>query len=218
MLTQLRVSRLLSQLSVLLLGTVASAHVAIAQSALAMVQSPPGVIQRAPATVQSGPAMVVLVRHAEKATTGGNDPSLSELGQARAKALVLALNDAGVSAVITTQYKRTGETGEAVATARNLKLEKIAITGTTAAHIEAMVAAIRKHPGEVVLVVGHSNTIPAIVTALGGPKLPDLCDANYATMFVMHLGKDGTAAHVVRTRYGAADPDGAETCAGSTMK
>jgi len=140
------------------------------------------------------------------------------MGQARAKALVTALNDAGVSAVITTQYKRTSETGEAVATARNLKTEKIAIAGTTAAHIEAVVAAIRKHPGEVVLVVGHSNTIPAIVTALGGPKVPDLCDANYATMFVMHMGKDGTPAHVVRTRYGAAEPEGAETCTGSTMK
>ena len=160
----MRASRLLSQLSVVLLASVAGVHAVSAQSA---------------------PAMVVLVRHAEKATVGGNDPSLSEVGQVRAKALATALNDAGVSAVITTTFKRTSETGDVLATARNLKLEKIAIAGTTTAHVEAIVAAVRKHPGEVVLVVGHSNTIPAIVTALGGPKLPDLCDANYATMFVM---------------------------------
>ena len=168
--------------------------------------------------VQGAPAMVVLVRHAEKAATGGADPSLSEVGQTRAKALVTALNDAGVSAVITTQYKRTSETGDAVATARTLKTEKIPIAGTTAAHIDAVVAAIRQHPGEVVLVVGHSNTIPAIVTALGGPKMPDLCDANYATMFILRPGKDGTPAQVVRTRYGASEPDGAEMCATSTRK
>ena len=197
MLTSLRSTRLLPQLCVSLLISVGSVQSAIAQS---------------------GPAMVVLVRHAEKATTGGNDPSLSEAGQTRAKALVTALNDAGVSAVITTQYKRTSETGDAVATARNLQSEKIAIAGTTAAHIESVVAALRKHPGEVVLVVGHSNTIPAIVTALGGPKVPDLCDANYATMFVLHMGKDGTPARVVRTRYGAAEPAGTETCASSAMK
>lgn len=187
----MRVARAFLQLSLMLLASAARVHVASAQNA---------------------PAMVVLVRHAEKAAVGGNDPSLSELGQVRAKALATALNDAGVSAVITTTYKRTVETGEAVATPRNLKLEKIAITGTTAAHVEAVVAAVRKHPGEVVLVVGHGNTIPAIVTALGGPKVADLCDANYATMFVMHLGKEGIPASVVRTRYGAAEPEGAEAC------
>lgn len=206
-----RITRSLSHLSVVLLSSVVSVHSAIAQGG-------PAVVQSGPAMVENGPAMVVLVRHAEKAATGGSDPSLSEVGQARAKALVTALKDAGVSAVITTQYKRTSETGDAVATARNLKTEKIAIAGTTAAHIESVVAAIRKHPGDVVLVVGHSNTIPAIVTALGGPKIADLCDANYATMFVLHTGKDGTPAHVVRTRYGAAEPEGAETCTTSTMK
>lgn len=197
MLTPLRITRLLSKLSVSLLMSVGGLHSAIAQS---------------------GPAMVVLVRHAEKGTTGGNDPSLSEVGQTRAKALVSALNDAGVSAVITTQYKRTSETGDAVAMARNLKTEKIATTGTTAAHIESVVAAIRKHPGEVVLVVGHSNTIPAIVRALGGPKVPDLCDANHATMFVVYPGNDGAPARVVRTRYGASEPEGAETCTSSVIK
>lgn len=164
------------------------------------------------AGAQGLPSMVVLVRHAEKATVGGNDPSLSELGQTRAKALASALSDAGVSAVITTPFKRTTETGAAVAAVRNVKVEQVAISGTTAAHVEAVVAAVRKHPGEVVLVVGHSNTIPAIVTALGGPKIPDLCDANYATMFVVHMTKEGTPAHVVRTRYGAAEADGSETC------
>lgn len=187
----MRITRLLSQLAFTVIATAAVVT---------------------PAVSQSAPAMVILVRHAEKATVGGNDPSLSELGQARAKALAAALGDAGVSAVITTTFKRTVETGEALANARNLKVEKVAITGTTAAHVDAIAAAVKKHPGEVVLVVGHSNTIPAIVTALGGPKLPDLCDANYATMFVVHMAKEGTPAHVIRTRYGAAEAEGAETC------
>jgi broad specificity phosphatase PhoE len=163
------------------------------------------------AAAQAAPAMVILVRHAEKATVGGNDPSLSDLGQARAKALATTLNDAGVSAVITTTYKRTFETADALVAAKNLKVEKLGITGGTPQHVNDIVTAVKKHSGEVVLVVGHSNTIPAIVTALGGPKMPDLCDANYATMFVVHLGKEGAPAHVVRSRYGAAEPEGAET-------
>lgn len=168
-------------------------------------------------SAQNGPAMVILVRHAEKATAGGADPSLSEVGQIRAKALATALADAGVTSIVTTTYKRTSETADTVAVARHLTPERIAISGTTAAHVEAVAAAVRKHVGDVVLVVGHSNTIPAIVTALGGPKLPELCDANYATLFILELGKNGAPAHVIRTRYGAAEPTAAETCT-TTMK
>lgn len=187
----MRTSRMVGQLSMIVLATALSVRAAVAQSM---------------------PSMVVLVRHAEKATVGGSDPSLSELGQTRAKALATALADAGVTSVITTTYKRTFETSDVLANARNIKTEKVAIAGSTAAHIESIVSAVKKHPGETVLVVGHSNTIPAIVTALGGPKMPDLCDSNYATMFIVHMNADGKPANVVRTRYGAAEPEGAESC------
>ncbi len=162
----------------------------------------------------SAQAAVILVRHAEKATVGGSDPSLSELGQARAKALAAALADAHVTAIITTSFKRTFETADALAAALHIKIEKIAVEGGTAAHVNAIAAAVRKHAGETVLVVGHSNTVPAIVTALGGPKLPDLCDATYATLFHLVPGKDGKAS-VVRSRYGANEPEAAEACANS---
>lgn len=187
----MRVPRLLCQLTLFLAASTISAHAMFAQGV---------------------PAMVVLVRHAEKATVGGSDPSISDVGQVRAKALATALNDAGVTSIITTTFKRTVETGDVLAKARNITGEKIAIAGTTASHVDAIAAAVRKHPGEVVLVVGHSNTIPAIVTALGGPKLSDLCDSNYATMFIVHMSADGKPANVVRTRYGAAEAEGAETC------
>ena len=157
------------------------------------------------AAAQGAPAMVILVRHAEKATVGGSDPSISETGQARAKALAAAIADAHVTAIITTTFKRTFETAEPFATAHGITIEKLAVNGDVA-------AAVRKHAGEVVLVVGHSNTVPAIVNALGGPKLPDICDASYATMFTLVPAKDGKTAHVVKSKYGAADPDGAEAC------
>ncbi len=161
---------------------------------------------------RGSPATVILVRHAEKATTGGSDPSLSEAGQSRAKALAAAIADAHVTAIITTTFKRTFETAEPFGEARGVVIEKVAITGDAAAHLAAVTAAIRKHPGEVVLVVGHSNTVPSLVHALGGPKLPDLCDASYSTLFTVVPGKGSAPASVVRSRYGAPDPDGADTC------
>src|SRR5262245_56399204 len=96
--------------------TIHRALIAIAVSAIAV----------STATAQ---ASVILVRHAEKATVGGNDPSLSDIGQARAKALAATLADANVTAIITTTLKRTIETGQILATARNLEIEKIAVEG-----------------------------------------------------------------------------------------
>jgi len=79
--------------------------------------------------------------------------------------------------------------------------------------------AARRHAGRVVVVVGHSNTVPAIVAALGGPRMADLCDAAYATMFVVgpaspRVATTGPApAAVVRAQYGRPDAPGATECA-----
>ncbi len=152
----------------------------------------------------SGPSMVVLVRHGEKAAEPAGDPPLSPAGQERAKALGDAMAGLQPSAIIVTATKRTTETASAVAAKTGLKPQVIELTGGGAAHIAAVVDAVKKASG-VVLVVGHSNTIPAIVKALGGPAFPDICDASYANMFVLQLGMNGKPAQVVRAQYGAAD-------------
>jgi len=56
------------------------------------------------------PAPVLLVRHAEKAAEPADDPPLTAAGAERAQALATALQDAGVTAIITTQLRRTRET------------------------------------------------------------------------------------------------------------
>ena len=63
------------------------------------------------------------------------------------------------------------------------------------------------------LVVEHSNTVPAVIAALGGPALHDLCDGQYASLFVLVLPADGGAARLVRATYGAADAPDAGACA-----
>src|SRR5215813_10050359 len=63
---------------------------------------------------------VIIVRHAEKAATPVDDPPLSAAGETRAKALWDVVKDAGVDAIITTQFVRTKETAEP--TAKRLKL------------------------------------------------------------------------------------------------
>ena len=173
-------------------------------------------ISVAPRALFAQPSMVVLVRHGEKATEGGSDPSLSDAGKARAQALADALAMTTPSTIIVSSLKRTAETAAVVSSKTGVVPTVIAISGGTK-HVADVAAAVRKATG-VVLVVGHSNTVPAIVTALGGPKLPDICDASYATMFVLTPGLDGKAAQVVLAQYGLADGPLPASCAGMVAK
>jgi broad specificity phosphatase PhoE len=163
--------------------------------------------------------MVFLVRHAEKSTQPANDPALTPEGQARARALAEVLAHAGVSAVITTQFARTKLTAAPLAEQLKITPEVVAVPAgapgnpqaqadAARQHIASTVAAIRKHAGSAVLVVGHSNTIPEIVAALGGPAMPDLCDGDYDQLFVLEMPVSGPP-RLVRARFGAPAVDAA---------
>ena len=156
-------------------------------------------------TGSAPPTVVVLVRHAEKAAQPPQDPPLSDAGSARARALVAVARDAGVNAIITTQFLRTKNTAEPTATALNVTPEVVQ-AGPMPQHAKAVADQVRKHAGGTVLVVGHSNTIPAIVGALGAPQPKDLCDSEYDQVFVVVLG-DAGAPRLIRSRYGAANAD-----------
>lgn len=67
------------------------------------------------ASVALAQPFVVIVRHAEKATNGGSDPDLSPAGRARGDTLAGILKDAGITAIFTSEFKRTKETAAATA-------------------------------------------------------------------------------------------------------
>ena len=161
------------------------------------------------------PTVVMLVRHAEKADQPPQDPPLTDAGRARAQALAVVARDAGVSAIITTQFERTRRTAEPVAQAVGVTPEVVS-AGALAQHAQAVADAAKKHAGKTVLVVGHSNTIPAIVGALGAPRPADLCDAEYDALFLVVLG-DSAKPRLVRSRYGTPTPVG-EGCAPVQMR
>ena len=159
----------------------------------------------------SATTTVILVRHAEKAAAPAADPPLTPAGETRARALLDAVRDAGVGAIITTQFERTRATAAPTASALGITPEVVAATGRT--HAQDVAAAIRKHAGQTVLVVGHSNTIPEIIGALG-TTVPPICDAEYDNLYVVVLPPTG-AAKLIRTKFGERTPVGA-ACA--TMK
>jgi broad specificity phosphatase PhoE len=165
-----------------------------------------------PSSTLAPPTVVILVRHAEKAAQPAQDPPLTEAGAARARALVAVARDAGVKAIISTQFLRTKATAEPTATALSVTPEIVQAGGAPPQHAKAVADQVMKHAGETILVVGHSNTIPAIVGALGAPQPRELCDSEYDQVFVVVLGDSGPA-RLIRSRYGAANVDD-PACAG----
>ena len=161
-----------------------------------------GPVQR---PVSAPPTVVLLVRHGEKASETAANPPLSERGSARAQALVAVARDAGVTAVITTQYERTRKTAEPTAVAMRVTPE-VVNAGPVPQHAKAVADQVLKHAGGTVLVVGHSNTIPAIVGALGAPRPPEICDSQYDQLFVVVIG-DAGPPRLIRSRYGAPSAD-----------
>jgi len=160
---------------------------------------------RAPAVAPQLPALVILVRHAEKSTEPREDPALTEAGRERARALAAALADSGVTAIVTSDRLRTRETAAPIAKARGLTPVEIGRPdGSLEGHVAAVVAEVLRHPGGVVLVVGHTDTLPAIVRALGAPAIGAMSDAEFGSLFLLSPGPEGP--RLVRTRYGAPDP------------
>jgi broad specificity phosphatase PhoE len=172
------------------------------------------VLPASASVLQAKAGLVILVRHAEK-SSGSQDPDLTGAGRERAEALAQALENTRLTAIITTQYQRTGLTAAPLAKQRSLVPRVVASTGDVQTHAAAIAAALDDLPdGSSALVVGHSNTIGPIIAALGGPRVPDLCDTEHATIYVLHrIGPAPGGISLLKTRYGAPDPPPAGDCA-----
>jgi broad specificity phosphatase PhoE len=159
------------------------------------------------------PSTIILVRHAEKAAAPADDPALTPAGEKRAVDLVIALAHAHVDAVITTQYQRTQLTAKPLADMAKIGPMIVTAISDTKAHAEAVAAKAKSTPpGSVVLIVGHSNTIPAIIAALGGPRVPEICDPEYSKLFVLEYPASGPP-RLIQTKYGVPDAPESDACA-----
>ena len=64
-------------------------------------------------------------------------------------------------------------------------------------------AIVRRHKGKIILVVGHSNTLPTMIADLGASKkVPPIAEFEYDNIYLISIpwfGKTKT----IRLRYGA---------------
>src|SRR5437762_13246615 len=81
-------------------------------------------------SIASAQPVVVIVRHAEKAANGGSVPDLSSAGRARADELARILKDSAITAIFTSELKRTQETAAPTATSLGVSAAVVPARGT----------------------------------------------------------------------------------------
>ena len=64
-------------------------------------------------------------------------------------------------------------------------------------HIVEQVYAVKGNS----LIAGHSNTVPLIIKALGGPEITNISEDDYSQLFLLSIN-DGQPASLISTRYG----------------
>ena len=141
---------------------------------------------------------VILVRHAEKNIEPDNpNPALSPAGQQRAQTLVQTLSGSGINAVYATQYIRTQSTVTPLADRLGLKINQI-----EARNVAELIRQIKmNNAGGVVLAAGHQNSVPEIISALGGGAFPIIPESEYDNMFIVTVQRF-RKTQVLKIRYG----------------
>jgi broad specificity phosphatase PhoE len=145
---------------------------------------------------------IIFVRHAEKAAEPEPDPGLSEAGQRRVAELTRQLVDAdvvaGVDAVYATPYRRSQETAGPIVDALDLPINTYDASDTK----KVLKTILKEHKGKIILVVGHSNTVPILIRKLGASKkVPPIHEDEYDNIYIISIpwfGKTKT----IRLRYG----------------
>lgn len=152
-------------------------------------------------------SVIYLVRHAERAADHPSDPTLTPGGEARALELARVLADVPLTRIFSTDLRRTRLTAAPVARAHDLEVEFYDPAAGGLAELAERLAATPGHH----LVVGHSNTTPALVEALGGDPLSPIQEMEYDRLYIVVLSPAGTVTSTL-LRFGS---QGAQEVAGS---
>jgi broad specificity phosphatase PhoE len=139
---------------------------------------------------------VILSRHAEKAPAPPQDPPLTEAGKKRADLFASMLANSGVEAIYVTEFQRTQQTAAPLA-------ERVHVKPMVVSDTHQLIEAIRARKNGVVVVVGHSNTLPEIIAGLGGPTVK-IADPEYNNLFVLTVGD--AKSSLLRLHYGDSTP------------
>jgi len=149
---------------------------------------------------------IFLVRHGDTVREKDNpDVPLSEPGERRADALAALLRDSGINVIYTTGLQRTVKTAEPLAkllgVEPKLQPELRPRAKPKPSDFENFANLLRaEHSGDVVLAVLHSNSVPALIKALGHQTVVKIPATEFDNFFVI-IPRAEAPPTVLRLRY-----------------
>ena len=139
----------------------------------------------------------ILVRHAEKAVDGTEDPALNETGKLRSANLAEMLSNQEITALYATPYIRTWATIEPLATMKRLEIKNY----DPHSNGKWLTSLVEKHAGGTIVISGHSNTIPYLANALiGSETFTQFDEKDYSNLIVIVTDKVGKGK-LVRLKF-----------------
>ncbi len=139
---------------------------------------------------------IFVVRHAERLDDSRDSP-LSPEGRARAERLAQMLRDAGITAIYVSEFQRTAQTAQPLA-----DLLKLPLVKTPATDEPALLSKMRASgPRARVLVVSHSDRMPALLHDLGDPHDVTIAANQYDDVFLVGPRDSPGASLVMRLHY-----------------
>ena len=160
--------------------------------------------------------VILVVRHAERndlescspATVKGRpNPNLALTGgvSTRAQALAHIGGEDSIAAIYASEFCRTQQTVQPLATQLGLTVnvvDQFAADGTTV-NVDSLIDQIwTNNKGQVVLVVGHTSSVPVIIERLSGMTVAAIDETEFDNLYVVVVPRWWGRTKVVRLKYG----------------
>jgi broad specificity phosphatase PhoE len=160
--------------------------------------------------------VVLVIRHAERSDAENCSPATVKTrpnrslilvaGQSsRAQTLAHVGGEDGIAAIYASEFCRTQQTVQPLASQLGLAVnvvDQYEADGATV-NVDNLISQVWAHNrGQVVLIAGHTNTVPAIIEKLSGVTIDAIDEAEFDNLFVVTIPRWWGQPKVVRLKYG----------------
>lgn len=149
---------------------------------------------------------VLLIRHADIDITDEvvdrNSISLNSSGEKRAQDLVNIVEKAPISAVYTSNIRRSIQTAEPLIERLRSSIEHKKIDGPK----EVVKHILSNYRGKSVLVIHHANTVPEIIKILSNEIVGTISESEFDNFYIVNIytsdNEENKYTNVVHLKYG----------------